>query len=402
MNKETAKLFIEKYIAGNYTKSEHTEFVQWFDTLPDTEKERLIDQVAEHIPGDNQRFPATENEFRKIEVLIHAEGKQLNPAKGKLAPLFRFRNIAVAVAAASILFAVVWLWPERKSTIPDLVKEVAKEISPLQDLSPGSDKATLTLANGSTIILDSTSIGSIAQQGGITINKADSGLLSYKAVAHHQPASEIIYNTLSTPNGGQYRLVLDDGTKVWLNAASSLRFPALFSGSERRVFLTGEAYFEVTHNAKRPFIVSVGNTEIQDLGTEFNINAYKDEPSMNITLVNGLAAVKTKDESVTLQPGKAAVIRGSNTEVVNADITIATAWKQGVFQFNETDMKTVMRQLARWYNIQDVEYKGSVNQRFNGSIYRNSKASEVFKMFEENGKVKFTIDGNKIVVAPAE
>ncbi len=165
--------------------------------------------------------------------------------------------------------------------------------------------------------------------------------------------------------------------------------------------LTGEAYFEVVHNAKQPFIVHTDNIEVHDLGTEFNINAYADEPSMNITLVKGLAAVKNNNESVTLQPGKAATVTGKHTEVVNADITTATAWKNGVFEFNESTIESVMRQVARWYNV-DVEYKGKITERFNGSIYRSSKASKVFEILEATGHVKLDIDNGKIVVAPVQ
>jgi len=345
----------------------------------------------------------------------------------------RFRSTRIAVAATVILaLGTAGYWLVKRLSTNNIAKQEQRAQQP-KDILPGGNKAMLTLANGSTIILDSAQNGILSQEGNEKVIKNKNGEVEYRsATGSIQPAagkgpSEIAYNMLTTPKGGQYQLVLPDGSKVWLNAASSIRFPVLFTGKERRVELNGEAYFEVAHyqlpsGQKIPFKVSIlssiGRTEngprgeVEVLGTHFNINAYSDEPSVHTTLLEGKVKVKSamsNGQGAMLNPGQQAVFSllpsgEQNGEkgikvIDNADIELAMAWKNGFTAFKSADIKSIMRQVARWYNI-DVVYEGAVPERtFTGGISRNANLSELLHLLEVS-KVHFRIDGNKLVVMP--
>jgi ferric-dicitrate binding protein FerR (iron transport regulator) len=282
-------------------------------------------------------------------------------------------------------------------------KEVAvvKKNVPVNDVAPGGNKAVLTLADGSTIILDSAQNGTLSSQGNIKIIKLDDGQLAYDR-SGVKASPEVLYNTISTPKGGQYQLTLSDGSKVWLNAASSLRFPATFSGKERKVELTGEGYFEVAHNANMPFIVTKKDVQIKVLGTHFNVNAYDDENAMKVTLLEGSVKVSKGNEGKMIVPGEQASVSNSDGEInvkQQVDLEMVVAWKNGNFQFDRADIQSVMRQISRWYNV-EVDYQGNVSQHVGGTISRDVNISDVLKMLEMTGGVKFKIDGKKIIVIP--
>lgn len=304
--------------------------------------------------------------------------------------LWRYAAAAVFILTAA---AAIWLFlPGRRTEN----SQVAKQGLHISDVQPGSTAATLTLSDGSKILLDSAGTGVLAREDNTLISK-DNGQLVYHTGEAGQGTS---LNTLTTGRAQQYQVILPDGSRVWLNAASSLRFPAAFAGAQRTVELTGEGYFEVSHDAKKPFYVKVAGMEVEVLGTHFNINAYDDEPVIKTTLLEGAVKVSGPGRQVLLSPGQDASYSGGEIKVQNnADIGMAVAWKNGVFEFNDASIETVMRQIARWYDV-TVEYKGRISQRFTGSIYRNSRASEVFKILEENGTVHFTIDGKNVIVQP--
>jgi len=212
----------------------------------------------------------------------------------------------------------------------------------------------------------------------------------------------VMYNTITTPRGGQYQLVLADGTKVWLNAASSLKFPTAFAGDERRVELTGEGYFEVLHNDKKPFLVDTRNGIIQVLGTHFNINAYDNEMTVNTTLLEGSIKVFNESAFVILKPGQQSVINKRGEIRINKGIDVdeVVAWKNGKFQFGEAmSIEMIMRQLARWYDI-EVEYKTKETGHIGGSISRNVNVSKVLEMMEMTGAAKFQVNGRNVTVLP--
>jgi ferric-dicitrate binding protein FerR (iron transport regulator) len=328
----------------------------------------------------------------------------------KLVPLYRFpfRKIAAAAVVLALGLSVFFIF--KRHPTKELIA-AGTTSAYKNDLSPGGNKATLTLANGATIVLDSASDGRLAQQGNAAIVKTGSGQLSYTALGGKP--GETLYNSLSTPRGGQYRIVLPDGSKVWLNAASSLRFPTAFTGAERKVELTGEAYFEISHvsitgtDKRMPFIVRTGNEEIEVLGTHFNVNAYPDEEVINTTLLEGSISIRrplstvNRQLSTILTPGQQASLNTTGeikiTDDVNTDEVVA--WINNRFYFRSADIKTVMRQLARWYDV-EIDYRKQVQGRFNAEIPRNTYASDVLKALELTGKVKFGIEGKKIIVMP--
>ncbi|MFY0256447.1 FecR family protein [Chitinophaga sp. 30R24] len=280
-------------------------------------------------------------------------------------------------------------------------------LSQISPLSPGVNKAVLQLSDGSIIPLDSVGNGSLTRQGNTTIIKLDSGQLAYQT--SNQDNDTSAYNTILTPRGGEYQVILADGSKVWLNAASSLRFPVHFRRhTDRVVELSGEAYFEVAQDVSRPFRVSIANAnervEIEVLGTHFNVMAYADEYTLRTTLLEGAVRVKRGANSALLQPGQQARVKPGSTyiEVVkDIDPDQVIAWKNGNFEFSGEDIQSVMRQLSRWYNI-DVQYTGAVSEHFIGTIPRNVSAWEIFKMLEVTGAVKFSEKNSKIIVSPGK
>ena len=319
-------------------------------------------------------------------------------------PMYRRPFFRIAVAAAIILIIGTGaLWFMHGSS-RDLAKTGSTQ-EHANDILPGGNKAILTLANGATIVLDSAADGTLAQQGNANIVKTAGGQLAYNIL--NEKPSEAFYNTLATPRGGQYRLVLPDGSKVWLNAASSIRFPVAFSGGARKVEITGEAYFEIAKNPSMPFKVfttpplgGVGGMEVEVLGTRFNINAYHDEPDMRTTLLEGSVKVvvgQPAQQGLVLLPGQQARVDHGITLVKTTDLDQVMAWKNGLFNFNNADLPTVLRQLARWYDI-DVQVEGNGPARtFSGKITRDLTLSQLIKLLEEVD-VKFRIEGRTLIV----
>jgi transmembrane sensor len=276
---------------------------------------------------------------------------------------------------------------------------VVKKNAQVNDVAPGGNKAILTLANGSTIILNNAKNGALTQQGNTKVVKLDDGQLAYQSEETNRPIA-VQYNTVSTPRGGQYQLTLADGSKVWLNAESTITFPTAFTGKERRVEIKGEAYFEVAHDASRPFKVTVNAMEVQVIGTHFNINAYDDEGEIKTTLLEGSVKVLKGTASRLIKPGEQAIVSTGNDlniQVQPADVDEAVAWKNGLFHFDNADLQEVMRQLSRWYDV-DVVYDGTIPERqFAGEMQRDLRLSQVLELLEKN-QVNFKIEGKKIMV----
>lgn len=297
--------------------------------------------------------------------------------------------------AASILFMLglgyFWFFNHEQKTNNQEISGNTQH-----DVNPGSFKAKLTLVDGSTIVLDSASMGQLAKQGNTSIIHQD-GKLTYDAGTGN---GELIYNTVSTSNGETFSLKLADGSVVYLNSASSVKFPVAFSGIERRIEITGEAYFSVAKNSNQPFIVSVNGMDVQALGTEFNINAYADETTMKTTLVEGSVKVSStgNTEPVIIKPGQQTNLKGNNLSVasdVNIDEVIA--WKDGFFHLESTNLKMLLRQFARWYDV-EVIYEGEVPQdKFFVIVSRKSSLSSVLKVLQANG-VNSRIQGKKLFV----
>jgi len=371
--------------------------VQWLlRYLEDSEDTGLIQLMQKHFLDDLENAKeispeASSKLFKAIHDKIDSE------SKGKKRRVIPLKRIAIAASVIGLLLISVFLLNDKIGK-----KETAKVETNHQrfkdDVSPGGDKATLILADGSTIVLDETQNGTIAQQGNSKIIKLD-GKLSYDPT--NKNSREIVYNTISTPKGGQYQLELPDGSQVWLNATSSIHFPTSFTGTERRIEITGEAYFEIAKNPNMPFIVTVSNSEVQVLGTHFNINAYNDEDNVKTTLLEGSVRFVNDGSINILKPGQQAQLTKEGTTKVVSDVNVdnVVAWKNGMFDFENASIETVMRQLSRWYDV-EIEYKGKTDDLFIAEMRRNIKLSDALKALELTGKVKFDIQDKKIIVMP--
>jgi hypothetical protein len=304
------------------------------------------------------------------------------------------------VAAASVILMVyagyltvsTFLAKPESGHFETLVKEEFRN-----DVAPGQTGAILTLASGQTIILDSASNGSLADQGNVSVVKKDGELI-------YQPAGknvEVVYNTITTPKGRQFNLVLADGSKAWLNSASSITFPNAFSGKERKITITGEAYFEVAHNTAMPFVVESGKNIVRVLGTHFNINAYDNEKVVSVTLLQGSVNVSRGNGSRMIKPGQQAQINQDEeiSLVRDVDLDHVVAWKNGRISFQGADLETVMRQMSRWYDV-DIEYNRKVDDLFYADMARTTMLSDVLKALELTTNVHFKIEGRKVIVLP--
>jgi transmembrane sensor len=328
---------------------------------------------------------------RMLRHVFQTEHDQARPAV-KVRPLWP----RIAAAASILLFLSIgsYFIFHKQPTQQTAKNQIHN------DFAPGGNNAILTLSNGQKIILNSAKKGPLAQQGNTAITKAADGKVVYQATGAEDGKSHIQYNTLRTQRGGQYQLVLPDGSKVWLNSVSSITYPTTFIGKERKVVITGEAYFEVVNNDAMPFSVTVNGQTVQDLGTHFNINAYPEEGPIKTTLLEGSIKVAANDQAVVLKPGQQSQVNKANdriTVIPNVDTEQAVAWKDGFFELNNTDVQTIMRQAARWYDV-DVAYDGKISHRqLTGKIRRSENASKLLEMLSYFN-VHFEVQGRKIIV----
>lgn len=314
------------------------------------------------------------------------------PAGRKSYKLNLFKRISSA-AAVLLMVGAGYFWFSSKS------KE-EKEQQAYHDISPGKNAATLTLANGQKIVLSSEMKGELANEAGVSITKTADGQLIYE-IKDQQNGDSKAVNKLSTANGESYQLRLPDGTMVWLNAASSITYPVSFSNTAlREVELAGEAYFEVVKDKKRPFVVSTNHQQIRVLGTEFNVNAYPDEPEQKTTLLEGSIKLSLEKGLVArvLKPGEQAVSEGKQLQVSTVDVDQAVDWKNGDFIFQSEPLISLMRRVSRWYDVQ-VVYASGVDQEgtFTGKVSRSKNISVLLKALQSGG-LKFDVLGNKIIV----
>lgn len=375
-----------KWVDGTITEKEKEEFSEWFNAEYD-------DPLM--IPHS---FAEGEEELgQRMYQQIMARRQQ----GARIYPFWREGKVAVAVLVLlSVSFLLYYFLPGRGNN-REMVHQTPVVDSSLQQstVSPGGNKAVLRLTDGSEIILDSAQNGTLASGPSTKIIKLSDGQVS---VFTNGEAVAAANNTLTTPLGGQYAITLADGTRVWLNSASSLSFPSAFNGSERKVELVGEAYFEVAKSRRQPFRVMVNGSEVTVLGTHFNIMAYADEDAVQTTLLEGSVKVRNERGSSLLKPGQQAQVKGADAIRVREDVDTeqVLAWKNGLFQFEKTRIETIMRQLARWYGI-EVVYNGKVNDHFTGTISKQVGIEKVFRMLELTGAVHFSITGKHVSVRPS-
>ena len=401
-NKERIAELIFKHLLRQLSEDEAIELEQWRAFSPENEREfhelTNRDQLKSELEEYNQVYG------ERIWQKISNEVPELNIPTVRQNKYVWFR---ITLAAAIIFAIVVGIW----LLLPKpFKKETSKVATVTKDISPGGNRAVLILSDGTRVMLDSAHHGELARQGKTRINKKQEGEVVYNA-SHATPneGAPLTYNTITTPRGGQYHVVLPDGSHVWLNAASSILFPTQFTGKERKVTVSGEAYFEVAKDKAKPFIVMVAPAgtdvcQIEVLGTHFNVNAYSNEGYANATLLEGkISLTSSEKQRVQLQPGQQAIVnKGSDNVAVrnNENAESAIAWVKGVFHFEKADVGSVMRQLSRWYDV-DVVYEGEIpEQKITGDAERNIPLSELLPVLEQISKTHLSIKGRSIRVSP--
>lgn len=378
MERERLLKLLEKIESGAATTEELAEYNRFYGRFQTDERWNSLEMGEKKETG--------EKIYTNISTAIE------KPVKKRRFSLF----FKYAAAAAIIVVVLVGLY---KLNHIQSVKTSAPESVHVQDRAPGGDKATLTLANGTEISLSDAANGDLIKRSGLSITKAADGQLIYKVLGRPANATTVTeLNTIATPNGGQYNIVLSDGSKVWLNAASSLKFPSEFKGAERNVELNGEAYFEISKKKSMPFNVLANGTKVTVLGTHFNIMAYADGGNVKTTLLEGAVKLSHKAATALLRPGQQGVTTATGSfNVSNADIESVMAWKNGYFMFNDADLPEVMRQLSRWYDVDVVFENRTREYEFVGEISRKYSLQKVLKILELSG-VHFKLTGRTLTV----
>jgi transmembrane sensor len=362
MTREEYILLYDKCISGRASEEENKLLLEYED---DYSKNFIFhEQDDKHInPERDQRI------YNRVQKSIKG-----NPTR----KLINFKQpLAAAIFFCLLSFGIYYFWPA------PVIKEQR-----IAQILPGSSKAILTLGNGEQVLLDGKRNGILRTHDNAVIKKENDGKIIYNNASTVE--NELLtHHTITIPRQGEYQLVLADGTKVWLNSESSLRFPVAFKGTERKVELTGEGYFEVAKDKKKPFIVQVKSTEVRVLGTHFNINAYN---AVNTTLIEGAVELKNSHHEVLLKPGESGSIQHNNLyKIEKADIEAIVSWKNGYFVFHNEEIKSIMEKVSRWYGVK-VEYQGNVEHlRFYGKVSRSGDITELLKNIELTGAVRFKI-----------
>jgi len=395
---ESIKQLLLKHLRGPLTAEEQASLNVWLEASAANRELFLQFSDPERVALSLEKMDRMQEDRVWERLQAHAAGDGAGEARriGRVSRR-RYRWMAAAVLIGLLGMGVYWLWYRTPS------KQVAstQEQRFKNDVAPGRNAALLILAGGQKIVLDSSARGAISRQGNTTIINT-TGQLVYKD-ARQKPA-EVLYNTLTTGRGNQYQLLLPDGSKVWLNAASSITYPTSFTGAERKVSITGEAYFEIAKDEAHPFVVQKMELSIQVLGTHFNVNTYEDEDAWRTTLLEGSVKVVNGNSGSVLRPGQQAVIVKNTSngqesiKVLNdPDIGEVMAWKNGVFRFNDATIESIMRQMARWYDV-SVVYDTKITQHFVADVPRDVPVSELLKLLELTDQVHFKIEGKKITV----
>lgn len=399
----TWSYLLDKYLTNTISKDELTELLRMAED--EQEYSALKAALREHWE-QNSMSPQRDTPHwdARFYAMMEKETAGIpNNVSTQRPRKWSYRLSAAAAALLIFTTGYYFLFVKKDKPVVDAPVVMAKDVP-----APKSSNAVLVLSNGQQIVLDTATVGSLASQGNITIQKGREGEIIYTGDEN----GSLLYNTLTVPRGSKIAgITLSDGTKVWLNAGSSLRYPVSFSQEERRVEIIGEAYFEVKSlfrkngQTKLPFVVATNlpsgnNGEVAVMGTHFNVNAYDDEKDIKVTLLEGAVKVNKGSLSKMLKPGEQATIMGTIQVADEIDVEEVMAWKNGKFQFGEAaDINMIMRQIARWYDV-DIEYLEKVNGHIGGTISRQQNVSKVLNMLEMTGAVKFTIEGRKITVMP--
>ncbi len=386
MTDANIQYYFEVYFNRTATEEEIAVLMKLLrETTNDEALQSLIDNAWTTFSPGIQYW----NEKEKADILFKIR-QQIKKQRGVERKLRKWNQISVAAAIISVIIISAFYWQSELKRKPQSVAIKPSSRSGQTIITHGKDKALLTLQNGECIDVNSL--------------KNDTSLYGFQKRSNNElvfttdNSREIQYNTLSIPQGVKYKVSLPDGSRVWLNAASSLSFPTAFTGKKRHVTLTGEAYFEIAKNFKMPFIVTVNNTTIEVLGTHFNIMAYNNEEGISTTLLEGRVKITHGTRERLLKPGQQyMLLKNGTSKVSNADIREVMAWKNDLFVFKKYDFQKIMRQIERWYNV-TVVYKGAVpSGKYSGIIERNNNISEVLEILKESG-ARFTIEKKTILI----
>jgi len=385
---------LHAYMENNISEAEFDELVLLIHkTGEDEALDAAIDQAWNEL---DQHIAIDVNSERIYDQILADPRLSSNKATSKK---YGIRHAWPAIAGAAALICMgIFLYIQQRQNdknMPDPTVVQSTKRSP--SITLGSKRALLTLSNGEQIMLDSMSEKMLSQQLGTTVKKTQ-GKLHYIDDATHQGDQPSQQNTISTPSGSEFELLLPDGTNVWLNAGSSITYPTRFSGAYRTIKLLGEAYFDVAKNKDQPFVIDANGTQIKVLGTQFNVHAYQNEETVKTTLVAGAILVKSKK----LKPGQQAITFPASEKIMISavDLQEATAWRQGYFFFADEELTTVMNTLARWYNI-EVTYSGNLQGKtFGGTISRYEDFNKLLKAIELTGSVHFQVNGRRVMVSP--
>lgn len=406
MNRNRLEYLFDRYINRQCNQVEEQELMELLE-LPGNEM--MIKRVMNKVMAETEPDPKMPADAAKtvLQQILSAQKQESVTAKVKhMSVGSRWSKIVAAIVVVAFLSGITFLVSTRR-----LKEEPVSAAAPEQMIRPGGDKALLTLADGTVVDLNAVPDGTL-QQGGDYLIKKNDGILEIDGGSLRGVHTSLsAFNVLSTPRGGQFRLVLPDGSNVWLNAESSLKFPVEFDGRRREVELTGEAYFEIKpamaaqkKNVKIPFDVLVNlpsgkKAKVEVLGTHFNVNAYANEGAMKTTLIEGAVRVSEDKQAVELKPGQQANISkdGSLKLDVNADVEGSIAWKNGLFHFDNAGITTIMNQIGRWYDVEVVYPDRVPVRRFEGKISRNARLSDVLHILRLSG-LKFRVEGKKIIV----
>jgi len=391
----------EKFLAGTASPAEEEQLHLLYDSWEDGDEEVVTDMEGAEVLRaeifqalreriDEARVAVTDAAGVQEGSVGAAHGLRFKPSYKKM----MWRSVAAAVVIA-IGLSIYHETTVKKGTALAERRALAKNVPPV---APGKDRATLTLADGTVVDLDSSADGRMAAQGNTRISIIDGKIVYDPGKASD---ADVAYNMVTTPRGGQYQVVLPDGTKVWLNATSSIKFPVAFTGNSRVVEVSGEAYFEVAKNPSMPFKAKVKDVEVEVLGTHFNVMAYGEEGKIATTLLEGSVRVSRGGERYGITPGQQAVWKDDGSFNLNTDVDLeeVVAWKNGKFHFNNVDIKTIMRQIARWYDVEVTYENVEADTRLGGIVSRKADIRQLLDNFEAAGKVRFKVEGRKIIVS---
>lgn len=400
INKDRLAFLLEAYIAHRISDDELEELSEYISKEEESPAlQELMHDFWNRLEPDHHLFIPKDKIYQSITENPLFKGDAANSAVVRA--LHQWRT--AFFYAASLFFVVACGWGFFQYTVNDKATglQFAKNNPSVKSIRPGMKRAVLTLANGSRLILANAVKRTLAVESGALVEQ-DGGRLIYHTGRDHDLHDADQQNSIATPRGGEYQLYLGDGTIVWLNSASQITYPVAFTGHERRVKISGEAYFEVAKNPKSPFIVEANGTEVRVLGTHFNVNAYTDDEAVKTTLVEGSVRVTKNSQQALLKPDQQAIVGGhtNQIQVRNVDAMEALAWKNGTFLFNNENIKVVMKVISRWYDI-EVSYRGDLsNKTFGGTISRFENFEKLLKTLELTGAIHFKIEGRRVIVMP--